>query len=181
MNAKLTTLAVVVLVAVAAAPVGASGGPQHTGAVSQPDGNETTAATGERIDSSLTLVSRSYNQGSGTVTLTFDASEPTAVTLSDAGGFIGGGEINRRTFVADGRETVEFAVTETDRGYVGVSIATDEVLYGEVVKSPSLSPFRESSGTVGWMAGAGIVLVSFVGAALWKLHKEGGEPVEAGV
>ncbi|MXR20322.1 hypothetical protein [Halobacterium bonnevillei] len=103
------------------------------------------------------------------------------MTLSDAGGFLEGGEVNRRTITVDGRTAAEFAVTETDRGYVGVSIATDQVLYAEIVRSPSISPFRGSTGTVGWFGGAAIVILSFVGAALWKLHKEGGEPVEADI
>lgn len=179
MNAKLTMLVVVALLAVATVPTGAAAGPQPTGAL-QPDANETAAGSGERIDSSLTLVSTAYNQGAGTVTMTFDASEPTAVTLSDAGGFIDGGEINRRTFVADGRETVEFAVTQTDRGYVGVSVATDEVLYGEVIQSPSMSPFSGASGTTGWLGGASIVVLSFIAAGVYIRRKEGGAPVEAG-
>jgi len=160
-----------------AAPTTASPQPTTAAASSGGDGRD-----GERIDSSLTLVSSSYHPASGTVTLVLDSDGATAVTLSDAGGFVDGGEINRRTFVAqDGRNTIEFAVTETSRGYVGVSIATEDVLYAEVVRSPTPSPFRDSSGTVGWMAGAAIVLLSFVAAAFWKLHKEGGEPVEASV
>lgn len=181
MNAKTTTSIVAVLVVLAVAPIAgsAAAGPQPTVAQSAEE-NATTDGGGERIDSSLSLVSSTYHSGSGTVTLVFDSDGATAVTLSDAGGFIDGGTINRRTFVAqDGRNTVEFAVTESPRGYVGVSIATDNVLYAEVVRSPTVSPFRGSTGTVGWFAGAGIVLVSFIGAAFWKLYKEGGEPVEA--
>jgi len=193
MHAKTTISLVVVLAVLAVAPAGAAAataadvGPQPT-AVAQTDAPTNSTATdaassdGERIDSSLTLVSSSYHPGSGTVTLVLDSDGATAVTLSDAGGFVDGGEINRRTVVAqDGRNTIEFAATETSRGYVGVSIATEDVLYAEVVRAPTPSPFRDSSGTVGWMAGAAIVLLSFVAAAFWKLHKEGGEPVEATV
>jgi hypothetical protein len=162
------------------APTTTASPPPTTAAASGGSGGD--GRDGERIDSSLTLVSSSYHPGSGTVTLVLDSDGATAVTLSDAGGFIDGGTINRRTFVAqDGRNSIEFAVTETSRGYVGLSIATEEVLYAEVVRSPTPTPFRDSTGTVGWMAGAGIVLLSFVGAALWKLHNEGGEPVEATV
>lgn len=193
MNPKITLSLVAVLAVLAVAPAGAAttatdAGPQPTTVAQQtnPLNNSTStdsaSGDGERIDSSLTLVSSTYHPGSGTVTLVLDSDGATAVTLSDAGGFVDGGEINRRTVVAqDGRNTVEFAVTETSRGYVGVSIATEDVLYAEVVRSPTPSPFRDSSGTVGWMAGAAIVLLSFVAAAFWKLHKEGGEPVEASV
>ncbi|MCG1002611.1 MULTISPECIES: hypothetical protein [Halobacterium] len=192
MHAKTILSLVVVLAVLAVAPAAAVGttatdaSPQPTVAQqANPLNNSTStdsASSGERIDSSLTLVSSSYHPGSGTVTLVLNSDGATAVTLSDAGGFIDGGTINRRTFVAqDGRNSVEFAVTATNRGYVGVSIATEEVLYAEVVRSPTPSPFRDSSGTVGWMAGAAIVLLSFVGAAGWKLHNEGGEPVEASI
>jgi len=185
MNAKLTVSIVILLATLAVAPIGgaaatAPAGPQPTLA-QQASANNSTAA-GEQIDENLRLVSSSYNPSTGTATLVLESDGATAVTLSDAGGFMDGGEINRRTVVADnGRTTVEFAVTETDRGYVGVSIATENVLYGEVIQAPNLSPFSDSSGTVGWIAGAGIVVLSFIGAALWKLYKEGGEPVEASV
>mgnify|MGYP000704722566 CR=1 FL=1 len=181
----LSVVAALVVLAGVAAPAAAAG-PQPTAPdlgtrVAQPaQANQTTATPpGKQIDSTISLVSASYNPDSGTVTLVFDSPASRRVTLSDAGGFLEGGEVNRRTITVDGRTAAEFAVTETDRGYVGVSIATDQVLYAEIVRSPSLSPFRGSTGTVGWFGGAGIVLLSFVGAALWKLHKEGGEPVEA--
>jgi hypothetical protein len=74
---------------------------------------------------------------------------------------------------------VDFSVTESDRGYVGVSISTDQTIYGEVIRSPTPSPFRGSSGTTGWLGGSSIVFLSFVGAAAWKMHNEGGEPVRA--
>lgn len=183
MNDTLTAsivAAVLVVAGLLAVSPAAAASPQPTN-LQQAENSTTAAPTGEQIDSELRLVSSSYNPQSGTASLTFEADSATAVTLSDAGGFIDGGTINRRTLIVDGITTVEFAVTETQRGYVGVSIATEEVLYGEVIRSPSLSPFRGSSGTVGWFGGVGIVLVSFVGAALWKLYKEGGEPVEAEV
>lgn len=183
MHAKATTSIVAVLAVLALASVAgtAAASPQPTAEIGvvQAQANETASGTGEQIDSDLALVSSAYNDGSGTVTLTFQSDGATAVTLSDAGGFVDGGTINRRTVIVDGRTSVEFAVTETQRGFVGVSIATDDVLYGEVIRSPTISPFRGSSGTVGWFGGVGIVLVSFLGAALWKLYKEGGEPVEA--
>jgi len=182
----LSVVAALVVVAGVAAPAAAAG-PQPTApdldprvAQSAQVNESTSGAAGEQIDSELALVSSSYDPKAGTVTLTLEADSTRAVTLADAGGFIDGGTINRRTLVVqEGQTSVEFAVTETQRGYVGVSIATEETLYAEVVRSPSLSPFKGSSGTVGWFGGAAIVLLSFVGAALWKLHKEGGEPVEA--
>ncbi|MXR19754.1 hypothetical protein [Halobacterium bonnevillei] len=181
----LSVVAALVVVAGVAAPAAAAG-PQPTApdlgvsvAQSAHENQTTTEPVGKQIDSTISLVSSSYDPDSGTVTLVFESAASRRVTLSDAGGFLEGGEVNRRTITVDGRTAAEFAVTETDRGYVGVSISTDQVLYAEIVRSPSLSPFRGSSGTVGWFGGAAIVILSFVGAALWKLYKEGGEPVEA--
>ncbi len=136
---------------------------------------------GTRIDSGLRLVSSSYD-GSGTATLVFETDGAKAVTLADAGGFMDGGQINRRTLVlkGEGTHTVEFQVTESDRGYVGVSIATQEVLYGKVIEEPTVSPFSGASGTTGWLGGASIVVVSFLLAGYYVRSKEGGAPVEAG-
>jgi hypothetical protein len=143
-------------------------------------GNSSQAQDGTRIDADLRLVSASYD-GSGTAVLTFQTDAAKAITLTDAGGFVDGGHLNRRTVVLDGQgtHTVEFAVTESRRGYVGVTIATDQTLYAEVIRSPTPSPFAGASGTTGWLGGASIVLVSFVGSALWVVRNEGGEPVEA--
>jgi len=182
----LSVVAALVVLAGVTAPAAATSPPSTapdlgTGVAQSAQENQTTASgpPGKQIDSTISLVSSSYNPDSGTVTLVFDSPASRRVTLSDAGGFLEGGEVNRRTITVDGRTAAEFAVSETDRGYVGVSISTDQVLYAEIVRSPSLSPFRGSTGTVGWFGGAGIVILSFLGAALWKLHKEGGEPVEA--
>lgn len=176
-----TALCVVLALLLAVAAVPAAAVAQTSPQPTTTEANSTaTDRQGSRIDGDLRLVSTSYD-GSGTATLVFETDGPKAVTLADAGGFMDGGRINRRTLVLDesGRHTVEFSVTESDRGYVGVSIATQDVLYAEVIRSPTISPFRSSTGTVGWFAGASIVLVSFIGAALWKLRKEGGAPVEA--
>jgi hypothetical protein len=177
---RLTTLCVVLTLLLATAVVAPAAGQASPQPTTTEANSTETDRQGTRIDGDLRLVSTSYD-GSGTATLTFETDSAKAVTLADAGGFVDGGRINRRTLVFDeaGTHTVDFDVTESDRGYVGVSIATDDVLYAEVIRSPSISPFRSSTGTVGWFAGAGIVLVSFVGAALWKLRKEGGAPVEA--
>jgi hypothetical protein len=174
---QLLTLSIVVLLVVAGLPAGAAeqpGGPQPTTTA----GNNTQDGT--RIDSDLRLVSATYD-GSGTAVLTFETDEAKAVTLTDAGGFVDGGHLNRRTIVLDGAgtHTVEFAVTESRRGYVGVTIGTQETLYAEVIRSPTPSPFAGASGTTGWLGGASIVFLSFTGAALWVLRNEGGEPVEA--
>jgi hypothetical protein len=169
-----------VLAAVAGVPAAAAqDGPQP---MTTAEGNSTAdQRQGSQIDPDLRLVSTSYD-GAGTATLVFETDTAKAVTLADAGGFMDGGHINRRTFVLDGEgtHTVEFQVTESEQGYVGVSIATEEVLYAEVIAEPTVSPFSGASGTTGWMGGASIVLISFVAAGVYVRRKEGGEPVRAG-
>jgi hypothetical protein len=178
MTRKLTLCVVLALVLLAVAPVTAAAG--QPGSPQPTTTEENSTRSGEQIDSDLRLVDASYN-GNGQATLTFETDRAKAVTLSDAGGFIDGGEINRRTVVLDGagQHTVTFKVTESPRGYVGVSIATKHVLYAKVLRSPNPTPFAGASGTTGWLGGASIVLLSFVGAGLWVVRNEGGEPVEA--
>ncbi|WP_135365887.1 hypothetical protein [Halosimplex halophilum] len=89
--------------------------------------------SGTQIQDGLVLLSSSYNSDAGTVTLVFRSERPTSVTLADAGAFMQEGEINRRTEVMDGKTKVEFAVTESN-GFVGVSISTQETLYGHPIK-----------------------------------------------
>lgn len=174
------TLSVVAALVLTAAVVPAA-------AAAQPDGPQPTQTTtgnstqdGTRIDADLRLISATYD-GSGTAVLTFETDGAKAVTLTDAGGFVDGGHLNRRTILLDGAgtHTVEFAVTESRRGYVGVTIGTKQTLYAEVIRSPTPSPFAGASGTTGWLGGASIVFLSFTGAAVWVLRNEGGEPVEA--
>lgn len=176
-----TALCVVLALLLAVSGVPAAAAQDSPQPTTTTDENSDDERQGARIDGDLRLVSTSYD-GSGTATLVFETDGPKAVTLADAGGFMDGGRINRRTLVLDeaGTQTVEFQVTESERGYVGVSIATQEVLYGEVIQSPTVSPFSGASGTTGWLGGASIVVLSFVGAGVYIRRKEGGEPVRAG-
>lgn len=126
--------------------------------------NTTETETGERIDSDLELLSSSYDSEGGTATLTFRSDGATAVTLADAGGFVNGGEITRRTVVLqDGRNSVQLPVTETDAGYVGVTIATQEVLYGEVINTQQMLFPGLRSQYSGGMLAASVVIAAMVG------------------
>lgn len=179
MRRRLALCVVAVLLVVASTATGAAATTPAQPTTTTEANRTQSDARGERIDGTLALVSSSYD-GDGTATLTFAVDEPTAVTLSDAGDFVDGGRIHRETFVLDeGTHTVTFDVTESERGYVGVSIATQEVLYAEVLRSPSLSPFSGASGTLGWFGGATILGLMGVLAGLYKVKNEGGEPVEA--
>src|SRR6056297_1074211 len=143
-----TALCVVLALLLAVAGVPAAAAQDSPQPTTTADESTEEERDGARIDGDLRLVSTSYD-GSGTATLVFETDGPKAVTLADAGGFMDGGEINRRTLVLDeaGTHTVEFQVTESDRGYVGVSISTDKVLYGEIIEEPTVSPFAGASGT----------------------------------
>jgi len=136
------------------------------GAVAQPDNSTDSGGgvklpekTGTQIQDGLTLLSSSYNGDKGTVTLTFRAEQPTSVTLADAGAFMEEGEINRRTEIVDGKAKIEFAVTENN-GFVGVSIATKETLYGHPIKVGSTDfvpggPSPEDT----WLAGSTVFVL----------------------
>jgi len=123
------------------------------------DGIELPQQSGTQIEDGLTLLSSSYNPDRGTVTLVFRAEQPTSVTLADAGAFMEEGEINRRTEVVDGKAKMEFAVTEQN-GFVGVSIATKETLYGHPIKIGSTDfvpggPSPEDT----WLAGSTVFVL----------------------
>lgn len=135
--------------------------------------------SGERIDSELVLVSKDYD-GSGSVTLVFESDSSKAVTLSDAGAFVDGGEVAQRTLVLDpGRNTVEFGVSQTENGYAGVSIGTKERLYAVPLKTQTTlieGPFARgdvyTAGAAGLLAGLGVTAL----IAYRTKNETGGEP-----
>lgn len=158
-------LGLAVLAVVATASTGAAATP-----VQMQDQTNTTTADeprGERIDESLTLVSSSYDDEAGTATIVLHASDHVAVTLADSGGFIDGGEITRRTFALEpGTTEVQMPVTETDGGLVGVSIATEDVLYAEVIEQQRMLLPGLRSQYSGTMLVGATVLSAMVGVGV---------------
>ncbi len=113
-----------------------------------PDPPETTTVPDpdtERVDSDTRLVDATYNPSDGTARITLRTDGPTAITLTDAAGFIEGGEVERRSVVVDGEETIVIPVTRVD-GYVAVGISTDETLYAVPIETRS----RLFRGTAQW-------------------------------
>ncbi|QLH83421.1 hypothetical protein [Halosimplex pelagicum] len=155
MNRLGTAIVVIALLAV----VPASGAAQSANNSTSGSGVDLPEQTGTQIQDGLTLLSSSYNQEQGTVTLTFRSDSAVAVTLADAGAFMQEGEINRRAIVVNGKTKVEFAVTEQN-GFVGVSISTDETLYGHPIKVGSTDfvpggPSPEDT----WLAGSTVFVL----------------------
>jgi len=105
----------------------------------------TTANTSDKpdrpvvIDNRTTLVDSSYDADNQTVTLTVKSERLQAITFVDAGGFAERGPVNRRSvqFTPGQERTVRLDVTQTDTGYVGVSISTDAVLYSLPISTDS--------------------------------------------
>lgn len=140
-------------------------------------GNQSTA--GEYVTQDLRLVKSEYNRngGNGTATLVFEADSVTTITLTDVGKFEYGGEMNRRTIVLEpGRSEVEFSVTESKSGMVGVTIDTGEVLYAEPItkvgsgesEDGSLKP-PERNDALALVVGVALVPLAAIG---YKRHRD---------
>lgn len=155
--AIVTTL-LVALVAVAIATGGAAA--QENVTISVDDSNETEQCT-EYIDRNTRLCDADLDDG--TAVLTIESDRPQSVTLTDAGGFVDGGQVDRSTQrLFEGTNTVRVPVTEAD-GFAGVSIETNEVLYAIPLEHSSTMLGGPWSATDAQLAGLGAALsVSFV-------------------
>lgn len=131
---------------------------------------------GERVDGGLVLLESSYENSTGQVSLTFEASEPTAVTLVDAGGFQEGGVLHQRHFIVDpGESTYQFPVTKID-GWVGVSITTDEVVYAEPIRVDDMTSVLDppvESDLLALAVGISLPPMILWGYDAWKSRREG--------
>ncbi|AQL43937.1 hypothetical protein BV210_15045 [Halorientalis sp. IM1011] len=103
-----------------------------TGAATAQTTNQTNQTGGEVVTDGLTLVNTSYEPvedgGNGTLSLTFRADGPQAVTLYDAGAFRQGGQLPSKTKVIEGTVTVEMPVTRQGN-FVGVTVVTGNTRY----------------------------------------------------
>lgn len=100
--------------------------------------NRTATPTAhEQIDNQTRLISSSYDEQNGTATLVIESDTTQAVTLSDAGGFRQGGQIDTRTVVIERGERVTVTLPVTKVGSrVGVAIDTKHTLYAEIIRQP---------------------------------------------
>jgi hypothetical protein len=94
--------------------------------------NTTNQTGGQVITGRLTLLNKTYNAGeggtNGTLSLTFRADGPVAVTLIDAGAFRQGGQLPTKTQVIEGTVTIEMPVTKQG-AFVGVTVITGNTRY----------------------------------------------------
>lgn len=94
--------------------------------------NATNQTGGQVITDRLTLLNKTYNAAEGgansTLSLTFRADGPVAVTLIDAGAFRQGGQLPTKTQVIKGTVTIEMPVTRQG-SFVGVTIVAGNTRY----------------------------------------------------
>lgn len=136
-----------------------------------------TGATGETIDQNTVLLNSSYDGAKGTVSVTIRSETLQQITVTDAGAFMEGGEIARRTVTVrpDQPTTIEIPATEY-QGSVGVSIATASTLYAEPIEVRDAWFQGDSTWTDTQAAGAGSALgVLLVVAALAWRRRDGGQ------
>jgi hypothetical protein len=146
--------------------------------------NATNQTGGEVITDGLTLVNTSYEPaedgGNGTLSLTFQADGPQAVTLYDAGAFRNGGQLPSKTKVIEGRHTMEMPVTRQGQ-FVGVTVVTANTRYAvphRIGESDS-HLFRgdptwadtQIAGLSGFVGG----LLVITGTAVYRVRSEKGE------
>jgi hypothetical protein len=176
---RATVLVAVIVMAIA-------GGSGAVGAQELPGGNNTTTSTpsdpsaqGEQIDKNTRLVDSSYSQETGEMTVTVHSESLQELVFSDAGAFAEGGVVEQRKLTVRPDETVTITMpaTRTDRGYVGVSIATRNVLYAEPIEaSANLNPWRRVPPMAGWVGGATAIALSVVVGGVWVRRRQIDEP-----
>lgn len=126
----------VLLLIIAVAPIGS---------VSAQEVTTTSTTTPEEpavetIDRTMGIVSSTYNEGDGTVTLVIESDREQTVHLFDMGSAQDGGVFDsKKVQLQQGRNRVTVPVTEVS-SQIGVTISTDRVLYAHVKKTGS-NPF----------------------------------------
>ncbi|MHB9287406.1 hypothetical protein ACKVMT_10265 [Halobacteriales archaeon Cl-PHB] len=152
--------------------------------------NATTPATtsptpeaGERIDSGLVLLDATYDEDTETIVATFRATEPTAVTIADAGAFQEGGTIATTTAIVQPGSPQQLRVSATKvRGFVGISVSTDDVLYAVPIEVDGAligGPWTAQDAQISAIAAALCVSLFTVVMAIRRLtgHADEGERI----
>lgn len=174
MRARTLIVAVLVLLAAVGAVAPAAAQQNATAA------NETSQQTGEQIDRNTVLLNSSYNAAKGTVSVTLRSETLQQITVTDAGAFMEGGEIDRRTTTVRPNQatTIEVSATKYD-GFVGVSIATQNTLYAEPleVSDPWFQGDSTWADTQAAGAGAAVGVLLMVGGLAWRRRDGGHEEV----
>lgn len=131
-------------------------------------GNESEGCN-EHIDDETALCGYHYDAGAGEVVLTLYSDRPQRVTLTDAGAFMTGGEVNRQRATLNGRSEVRLAVTEYN-GFVGVSVDTGRTLYAVPIETSSSLSAPKESDLLALLAG--IVIVPAAAVGVYRVREE---------
>ena len=169
---------------------GTSGAPSTTAptTTAAPATGDDATQLAAQIDPVTTIRNIDYNADTQTFKLTIHAEIPTRIVISDnlaamkANRGVTGmstAQIPQKRLTLDvGTTTVTMQAAEW-RGKTAITVATTRGAISINNGVPTGSPFAGSSGTTGWLGGTGGALGAFILAALYKLKKEGGAPVEA--
>jgi len=158
-------LLVTILIAAALVP-GAAIAQQNATTGDLVDGlDDDTCAEPEAIDANTVLCESELDGDTAELVLRSDRDQ--RITLTDAGGVMAGGEVNRQRFTLreDEANTVRFRVT-TSQGFAGVTIDTGPVLYAVPLETSTTligPPWSESDVQLGALAaGLSTAIVSGV-------------------
>lgn len=119
----------------------------------------------ERVDNSTVICSADMDGQYAELVVQSDRRQ--RVVLTDAAGFMQGGEINRQTFMVtdDGPQTLRLRVTSYN-GFTGVTIDTGDVLYAVPIEEQTSvigGPYDEQDVQLSAIGGAiSVALVSIV-------------------
>lgn len=167
-------VAVFGLLAMGAGAGAAAGGNNSTAA-------NATAETTERIDANTQLVDARFHPDTGKAWVTIRSDILQEITVTDAGAFMEGGEIARRSVtVRPGEETTISIPATKYRNFVGVSIATRETLFAVPIEIPTSWFEGDPTWDTVKIAGAGAVvgvLLALIGEA-WRRRTGGRSEVE---
>ncbi|WP_281193977.1 hypothetical protein [Halorubrum sp. F4] len=120
-----------------------------------------TDACNEYITEHISLCSADYDGSDAVIVLEADRRE--RITVTEAVALTESRELNRRSFVVDGRTTIRFAVDPAN-GAAGVTIDDGDTLYGiplETSSSIVAGPFTASDAQASGLGGAlGVALTT---------------------
>ena len=123
----------------------------------------------EHIDDVTSICTYHYDSDAGEIVMTLYSERPQRVTLTDAGAFMTGGEVNRARHTLKGRSKVRFAVTEYE-GFVGLSVDTGRTLYAVPVETGTALSAPKESDFLALLAGLVVVPIGAVG--IYRLREE---------
>lgn len=134
-----------------------------------------------KIDDSLGVVNATYDEDSGMARVVLWSGIPQRVVLTDAGGVLEGGQIDRRrTTLSPGETAIEIPATRTQSGRVVVSIGSEESLYALPIEAGAPPMFEgdptwETARIAGASGFAGGLLI--VALIAWRRARGGREEV----